>query len=343
MLTRKERYLAIATGAIVLVLAVDQFVAKPYLATKTELDDQYHQLCQEKQLARNLLTAEASIDKRWRDMGSASFVRNTSEADSLFSKVLGDWKTKAGLIVEDQSTGNEKAVGKFNETGFKVLLRGSMKSLNIFLQQMEASSIPIRIQKLTFSRESKTQGDVRLDVRFSLLWGGSNHLDDSPAPKHVLPEKTVNLPKYAIIHKRNIFDPNRAVRVANTDPVAVPDPPNPAEYLVLRGILGSGENLFAMIEDSRDGTTQNVSVGMEIGYGHLEKISPGQVVYRSESESITVLVGHYLNGNEAGIASVSPQPVEDPIDTGEVNEDNPSGTKSNDYLKDLFGIKKKDK
>ncbi|MEI8191363.1 MAG: hypothetical protein WCI75_16735, partial [candidate division NC10 bacterium] len=107
-----------------------------------------------------------------------------------------------------------------------------------------------------------------------------------------------SLDDYRLIVERNIFSRDRARRTFVARPSAGPPPTRPLSqrHLVLTGVALQGEAPMAFFEDSLDGQTLWVQVGMPIGHGVVADISLDGVSYRNGKNERTIAIGEDMEG-----------------------------------------------
>ena len=125
-----------------------------------------------------------------------------------------------------------------------------------------------------------------------------------------------SLDDYRLIVDRNIFSRDRTRRSLAARSIAGPPATRPASqrHLVLTGAALQGEAPMAFFEDSLDGQTLWVQVGMPIGHGVVADISLDGVTYRNGKGERTIAIGEDMEGIAVTLQASTTQGASAPAD-----------------------------
>lgn len=109
--------------------------------------------------------------------------------------------------------------------------------------------------------------------------------------------------KYQIVLQRNIFSRRRGpIRQMERDEqprrVVMPDPES---YLLLKGIVQENDTFIGFIEDTRGGEILRVHKGDSMARGVIKALSLDSIEYQLEDRTITVTIGHDLQGGQGAV------------------------------------------
>ena len=99
---------------------------------------------------------------------------------------------------------------------------------------------------------------------------------------------------YKILAERNIFARERGRRPARTGPPAVPAPPAPERYVLLRGVVRRDGECVAFLEDMRSGEVIQARAGDAVVRGRLAEVRLDGALYERNEEQTEVAVGDNL-------------------------------------------------
>jgi len=109
---------------------------------------------------------------------------------------------------------------------------------------------------------------------------------------------------YKVIVERNMFSRQRGARAERPDSSGTRTPPptlNPESYYVLKGIVQENGAFIGFIEDTRGGGILRVRKGDSVARGAIKALSLDSIEYQLEDRTITVTMGHDLQGGQGAV------------------------------------------
>jgi len=138
----------------------------------------------------------------------------------------------------------------------------------------------------------------QLIITALLLIGAVKPADSADLMKARLPWD-----KYKVLAERNLFLRNRTRPVKRSDPGKPRPPANPELDIVLTGIIQSGTEFIALIEDNGSGVTTEVRAGGKVAAGLLKDITLDYVEYEVKGNLRKIKLGMNLAGGESSRTS----------------------------------------
>jgi len=169
VLSKRERFILIATIAVVGLLGAERLVYKPVHARLTELDTERTRLVNEVNAARSLFNRRKRLEPKWRQMLDEGF-RTATEAESRVFRALGDWQRQAGLYVTSTKPDRLDGENGLKEMTFVLAGEGTLHAVARFLWLVETSPLPVKVKQMTLSSSSEAGEAMSLQLRLSALY-----------------------------------------------------------------------------------------------------------------------------------------------------------------------------
>ena len=183
VISKRERYVFIATVSVLALLALDQFFITPLMARRIELDGQMATLEKQWQRSERLMTDSKRAGRRWTEMSSGGALKkDASETESqLLAKVL-DWAKEAGMNVSSVKPDAPQKEKEFQRLTIRATGTGTMKQIVAFLARVQAASVPVRIIDLQITSKKEGTDDLSIQMGISTIY-----LAGEPEKKDVKP------------------------------------------------------------------------------------------------------------------------------------------------------------
>ena len=97
ILSKRERYIGIATTAVVALLALDRFVFTPLMERRTQVQNDITLAQLDLDRATLLFNNSRSVNKRWGEMLDGGLKTDASAAESQVLPAVNEWAREAGL------------------------------------------------------------------------------------------------------------------------------------------------------------------------------------------------------------------------------------------------------
>jgi len=177
VLSRRERYIGIFTGAFLGALALYQFVVEPLNETRTDLDAQI--AIQQRVLTRDTQRIRDSrqLNRRWTDL-AADVKTNQSEAESQLVHSVTDWAQDAGIALPSQKPERPEREHDFNRLTLRATATGNMAQISRFLWRIQTATIPARITDLQLSSRKEGTDDLQVVLGISTIYPAATQNPD---------------------------------------------------------------------------------------------------------------------------------------------------------------------
>ncbi|HEY7087385.1 MAG TPA: hypothetical protein VH518_04800 [Tepidisphaeraceae bacterium] len=181
-LSKREKVIGIAVGAVVGLFALDRLAVSPLMAEREDLLTQIESAENSRNQAKSLIQSKPVLDRQLADIVSRGLTQDQSQAESQLLNNLREWGQEAGLdIATLKPSGAPLAVikpgGKPNEKE-KAFLRitcratgtGGMQQVGRFIFRIQTSSIPVRITDLSINSRKEGTDDLELNLGLSTIF-----------------------------------------------------------------------------------------------------------------------------------------------------------------------------
>lgn len=170
ILSRRERYIVIATVAVVGFLALDQLLLTPLFDRREVIQAQTTQRLEELARANALFTNRARLNRKWIEMTGTSLQTDGSTAESQIISGVGDWAREAGLNLSSVKPERAEKEKQFQKITFRANATGNMAAISRFMWRLQTSKVPIRVIDLSITTRRDGVDDLSLDVGMSTLY-----------------------------------------------------------------------------------------------------------------------------------------------------------------------------
>lgn len=186
VLSKRERYIAIATLAAIGIFGLDRVVLTPLVTANNELNAQVDGCQQQLEKAQRLFKNSRRKSQDWSRMQTNGLRRkDASETESLILNRIRDWAQDAGMSlssVKPERTEKEKS---FQKITFRATGIGGMSQISRFLGRIKDSDVPVRIGELQITARKEGTDDLSLQLGISTIYlapEGEKERADRPGP-----------------------------------------------------------------------------------------------------------------------------------------------------------------
>ena len=170
VLSRREKYIAIITIVIIMILVADRYVATPFMDKMDQTAIEKQRLIVEMERAETLFERRSLMDRRWNDMVAGGLEGDAAKAESQVLHAIGNWSKENGLMLSSVKPDHKTGEDELYEIVFQIAGTGTMNSVSRFLFQIEKSTLPIRLTDVQLGSREEDGNDLSLQLRLSALY-----------------------------------------------------------------------------------------------------------------------------------------------------------------------------
>lgn len=170
ILSKRERYIGIATTAVVALLALDRFVFTPLMERRTQVQNDITLAQLDLDRATLLFNNSRSVNKRWGEMLDGGLKTDASAAESQVLQAVNEWAREAGLNMSLKRERTDK-MNQFQQITLRAAANGNMAAVSRFLYKLQTARIPVRITDILLSSTRKEgTDDLSLTMGISTIY-----------------------------------------------------------------------------------------------------------------------------------------------------------------------------
>ena len=169
VLSKRERYIALATVIAVAILALDRLVLTPLQERRAAVQGEEQRVLADLERARVLFARKKRLWPKWQEMLDAGLKSGPEEAVSRVLHAVRNWSQEAGFTLSSLRPERATPKGELQEIIFQASGTGPMRGVARFLWRLESSSLPIRITDLQLGTRKEGTDDLSLQLRISAL------------------------------------------------------------------------------------------------------------------------------------------------------------------------------
>ncbi|HOW69975.1 MAG TPA: GspMb/PilO family protein [Phycisphaerae bacterium] len=183
VLSKRERYIAIATVAAVGILGLDRFVLNPLVSKNSQLNLQIDSCEQQLEKARRLFKNSRRKSQAWAQMQSNGLRRkDAAEAEGLVLNRIRDWAQDAGMSLSSVKPERTEKPMAFGKITFRATGTGGMTQISRFLGRLKDADVPVRIGELQITARKEGTDDLSLQLGISTIYLSPETEKDRPIP-----------------------------------------------------------------------------------------------------------------------------------------------------------------
>jgi hypothetical protein len=172
-LSHRERLIAIAALASLLLLLFDHYVLTPVMDSREQLRLDAETLAGRTEDARGLFQKSKRLARLWGAMNQEGLKDEAGQAESQVLHALRDWAEESGLSLSSVKPERTEGGGDLRQIDFRAAGTGTMRAVSRFLFEMQSSELPLHIQDMQVGSHTEGQDDLSLQVHFSTLYVAS--------------------------------------------------------------------------------------------------------------------------------------------------------------------------
>ncbi len=339
MLSQRERILGLASGSLVGLVIVINFIVSPYLKSWQDTGRNIEDARQELSVAEQKVSRGVGALQRWDVVSQKAWATSVGTREAAFRSYLDMQSQARGLLI---TTGvrrrrpYKKGEVEYTESLFDLQFTSSLASPLRLLADLQSGEELVRVSALTITNQAEAPGrELEFKLTLSTIafleehepgktstgtdeganpggssGSGSEASAASPGRGSIrsvaLREADADLDIYQVILERNIFSPYppRIELEPEPEPGQIVAAPPPIESpFVLTGVMLLGKGWVALMEDKEAGDRRVLSPGEEVAGWTIKSISLVGVGLTRADQTRSINVGETLSG----IASPPPR------------------------------------
>ena len=176
VMSKRERYIGIATIAVVGILALDRLVVTPLIDRKADLDSKLSSARDDMDAATRLMSTSRRLARDWRDMtgsaanGGTKLKVTESDAESQILNSIGEWAQRSGFNVQTTKRERTEKEKDFVKLTYRVTATATMRQVGEFLWLMQTASVPVRITDIQMNSRKDGTDDLAVQLGIATIY-----------------------------------------------------------------------------------------------------------------------------------------------------------------------------
>jgi Type II secretion system (T2SS), protein M subtype b len=167
--SKRERFIAVATGVAIALFVLDSYVVEPYFDALSAASDARDHAIQKLDDANMLFARQRKLRTIWTEMQANGLRTDEAQADSQLQHALLDWAQQAGVEPPALKDDPPRKEGMFLVIGYHISASGSMRSVSRLLWALETATIPIRVSEVQITPQPEGTDHLKVLLGVSTL------------------------------------------------------------------------------------------------------------------------------------------------------------------------------
>jgi len=190
-LSRRERFIVIATVIVLSVLVLDRYMLTPFQDRWEQVSADTQRISQELSNASGLFDRKRRLQRRWQEMLSDSLKKDAAAAESQVLHAMGQWSQRNGLTLSSLKPEYNPQKGNLQEIGFRLTGTGSMRAAVGFMWELETSNVPLKVSEMHLSTAREGGRQMSLQLRVSTIYVSSGPENDTTSGAQRVAERSL--------------------------------------------------------------------------------------------------------------------------------------------------------
>jgi hypothetical protein len=165
-LSRREKWIASMTAAVILLWAADGWIFTPLYRAYTNDAGKLRKASADLLATESLLRQAPAMEASWREARDAGIAEPAPKAVSSMLEHLQGFAQQANLRI-DMRPNVRPATEDFQLLQCRISATGRLGQITTFCYLIEVSPAPLRIEKMRLSSQDPTRDDLRLQMDIS--------------------------------------------------------------------------------------------------------------------------------------------------------------------------------
>jgi hypothetical protein len=174
VLSQREKYIAIATGGVLLLFLLYSVVLTPVMDGRGRIQSEKERLETKLAQAQRIFDRRDQLSEQWQGMKSGGLGVDPSDIESRVLNAVEQWSDDCGLPISTLKPDRDRGDGELREIFFNLALAGDMEAVGRFLWEVENCELPIRITEFQLGSRGGDGSDLSLQIKLSALYLASD-------------------------------------------------------------------------------------------------------------------------------------------------------------------------
>jgi hypothetical protein len=171
-LSRREKIILVLAIFAIGLLISDKYILSPLMAKRSEVKDRRDTLAAEVEQGLVVMKRRKLLSKQWQHMTESGLSNDPAITEGIVLRYLEDisYKNYLSLASMQPERVERETDGSVREIEFLVSGKGSMKSVTMFLWDVENAIIPLKIKTMQLGATDESGAQMTIQMRISSIY-----------------------------------------------------------------------------------------------------------------------------------------------------------------------------
>jgi hypothetical protein len=174
VLSQREKYIAIATAAVLLLFVLYNFVLTPVMDAGDRIGSEKGRLLTKLEQAQRIFDRRDQVTAQWGEMKAGGLGTDPSAIESRVLNAVRQWSEDCRLPISTVKPDRDKGDGDLRKIFFNLALTGDMESVVRFLWEVENCELPLRVKEFQLGSRGADGSALSLQIKLSALYLGND-------------------------------------------------------------------------------------------------------------------------------------------------------------------------
>lgn len=188
-MSKRERMIAIGTGAAIALFAGDRYVVSPYFDARQTVAKEREQVTARSEDAQRTFNRQKRLNKEWEAMVSGGLKSDAGDAEQQLYEAVRDFAREAGVTVLTSDPQRVARADRTQVVRLRVTGTGTTASFSKLLWRIETSALPLKVDEFTLTSRSQGNDDLAVSMAVSTIWIRPPSAEDAKGARPAAPPR----------------------------------------------------------------------------------------------------------------------------------------------------------
>lgn len=169
-MTKRERTIAIVTGAAVGIFALDRYVLTPYQVERSAVAAEKREVLDDMGDTERLFVREKLKKRRFREMLAGGLKSDPAETEEQLLNAVQSWAQEAGVNLTNTKPERVNRNDRVQVVKLRAIGTGTTAAVSRLLWKLETANIPLKVEDLQLGSRRDGVDDLSVTLTVSTIW-----------------------------------------------------------------------------------------------------------------------------------------------------------------------------
>ena len=188
-MSKRERLIAIGTGAAVALFAGDRYVVTPYFEARAAVAKEREAVSGRMEDAQRTFNRQKRLNRDWEEMVTGGLKSNAGDAEQQLYEAVREWAREAGVTIQNSDPQRVPRADRTQIVRLRVSGSGTTAAFSKLLWRIETSALPVKVDEFTLTSRSQGNDDLAVSMAVSTIWIRPPGADDAKGARPAAPPR----------------------------------------------------------------------------------------------------------------------------------------------------------